>query len=206
MKKCRQCGMLSADTATVCRSCRAKFTEEDTPIVVPTPKKKKNTLSIIVCVVLFILIAGVILLQSGILTTWIESSKKEEIKIISEEFINADFENDTQKVTKYMFESYITIQKKDGVLFLPDGKYNSVFFAQYSQDVSIKVINTNIEFMKEEFDFYNNEIQNKYNVAPDEIVSLTVEVQITDGDMVSVTTVPLTVISLDKNWFVMPVI
>ncbi|MBR5273413.1 MAG: hypothetical protein IKU25_08520 [Clostridia bacterium] len=206
MKKCRQCGMLSADTATVCRSCHAKFTEDDKSIVAPSKKNKKSVISIVMCAILFLLILGVILYQSGIVTSWMESSKKEEISIIAEEFVNADFEGNAQKASEYMFDSYIKYQKKEGVIFLPDGKYHSAFFSAYASDVSIEVSSINFDFIKDEFDYYNGEIQNKYGVSATEIVALTVEVQITDKDIVSMTTVPLTAIKLDGNesWFIMP--
>ena len=116
MKKCRQCGMLSADTAVVCRSCHAKFSEDDKPIVAPTSKKKKGVISTIIVAVLFLGILALVLQKSGIITNMIEKSKSEEIEAIATEFIYADFECDGQKASEHMHDSYIKYQKENGLI------------------------------------------------------------------------------------------
>ncbi len=206
MKKCRQCGMLSADTATVCRSCNAKFTEEDKPIEIAPVKKKGHFLSVITIAVAFVVIAIFALYQSGMLKTWAEASKKEEIQVITEDFVNADFEKDIDTLKSYMFSQYIDHHQKHKTILFNKDEYTSFYFFLYNSHISIDVLSVNTEFLTTDFDFYYDEINHKYNVNPTEIASVTVEIQITEGEFTSVTTAPMTVIKLDKQWYILPVL
>ena len=206
MKKCRQCGILSADTAMVCRSCNAKFTEEDKPIEITPIKKKKRFLSVLTIAIIFIAIATFALYQSGMLKTWAEASKKEEIKIITEDFVKADFEKDIDTLKSYMFSQYVEYHKKHNTISFTQEEYTSPYFFLYSQNVSIQVLSVDTEFLTADFDIYYNEINHKYNVNPTEIARVDVYVQITDGEITSTTTAPMTIIRLDKQWYILPMI
>ena len=202
MKKCRQCGMLSADTATVCRSCHAKFSAEDKPIDAPTNKKKKGIVSTIIVAVLFLGILALVIQKTGIITNMIEKSKKEEIEAIAAEFIYADFECDGQKASEHMFESYIKYQKENGTLNIDS--YSSIYFSAFSNEISIEISSIETSFIKDEFKYYQAEIKSKYGVEAKEIAILTINIQTTDGDITAQTTAIPTVIKIDKDWYIMP--
>ena len=206
MKKCRQCGMLSADTATVCRHCNVKFTEEDKPIVVQKSKKNKSILTALTVIVAVLGIAAFILHQTGMFKTWSQSSEKAIIKTMTEEFVKADFEKDTQKVGSYMFDKYISYHKKQGTFFLDNSQYISFYFSMYAPNSSIEVLSVNSEFLENDFQLYLSEITKKYSVTPTKIVSVTAEVKITDREFSSITTAPMTFIELNDKWFILPVI
>lgn len=209
MKKCKQCGILSADTASVCRNCNAKFTEDDKPIVASVPIKKKRTvLSIITVTVLVIAIALFALYQTGMLKTWLQTAEKNKISAIAEEFVKADFEKNTEKIKSYMFNQYITVNEKEGYFSLKNDEYVSFYFSLYNPNPnsSIKILSVNSELPPEDFEFYYNEITQKYSVEPSEIAYVTVEVQITHEEYTGSIIAPMTAVKLEKEWFILPIL
>lgn len=206
MKKCRQCGLLSADTATVCRHCNFKFSEDDKPIIA-TPKKKKSIIFTIIFVVIAVAALTLFALyQTGMLKTWSQAAEKEKIISLAEEFVKADFERDEQKIRGYMFDSYIEYHEKLGTFSLQKDKYISFYFSLYSPDISINILSVNTDFLKDDFQLYSSEISRKYSVSPTEIVCAEVEVQITDSELNRSVIAPMTFVKVDKNWFIIPVI
>ena len=206
MKKCRQCGMLSADTAVVCRHCNVKFTEDDKPIVAKQAKKNKGILTVLTVVVAVFAIATFVLHQTGMLKTWSQSAEKSEIKIIAEEFVKADFAKDTQKIKSYMFDQYISLHESQGTFSLENNRYISFYFSLYNPNSSIEILSVTSEFLEDDFELYSREIVNKYSVTPSKIVSVKVEVQITDEEFARTVIAPMTFIEFDKNWFILPVL
>ena len=205
MKKCRQCGMLSADTAVVCRHCNMKFSEDDKPIVVKAKKKKSIIFTIISVGIAIIALAVFVLYQTGVLDTWIQAKEKEEVSLIAEEFVKADYARDVQKIKSYMFDEYIAFHEENGTFSLKEGEYNSTLFllAPYSQSSSIKIVSVNAEFLRDEFEIYSEEMSRKYSVSPAKVVSVTVVTQITDGEFTQNVTAPLTLVKINREWFVM---
>lgn len=208
MKKCRQCGILSADTATVCRHCNAKFTEEDKPIVAETAKKNKSIFAVLTITVIILAIIVFILFRTGMFKTWSQASEKAEIKAIAEEFINADFEKDAQKVSGYMFDGYINYHEQEGTFLLDSNKYTSFYFSMYNPNSSIEVLGVNPKFLEgEEFQYFSDEITKKYSVTPQKIVYIEeTEVKITDNELSSTVSTPMTFIELDGKWFILPIL
>ena len=206
MKKCRQCGLLSADTATVCRHCNFRFTEEDKPIVAEKRKNNKNIFATLAVIVTVFAIAALVLHQTGMFKTWSQSSEKAEIKIIATEFVNADFEKDTNKVRSFMFDSYIDYHKQNGTFVLNDNQYVSFYFSIYNPDSTIEVLSVNADFLEDNFQLYSDEITKKYSVNAKKIVSVTAEVKITDNEFSSTVSTPMTFIELDDRWYVLPVL
>lgn len=198
--------MLSADTATVCRHCNVKFTEEDKPIVVKKAKNNKSIFTALTVIVAVFAIAGFILYQTGMFKTWSQSSEKAEIKSIATEFINADFEKDAKKVGSYMFDKYISYHKQQGTFVLDNSQYVSFYFSMYNPNVSIEVLSVNSEFLEDDFQLYLDEIIKKYSVTPKKIVSVTAEVKITDNEFANTMSAPMTFIELDGEWFILPVL
>lgn len=205
MKKCRQCGMLSADTAVVCRHCNMKFSEDDKPIVVKAKKKKSIIFTIISVGIAVIALAVFVLYQTGIVDTWVQAKDKEELTVIAEEFVKADYARDVEKIKSYMFDEYIAFHEGNQTFSLKEGEYTSTLFllAPYSQTSTIKIVSVNTEFLKDEFEIYSEEIKRKYSVTPTEIVSVTVVAQITDNEFTQNVTAPLTLVKVNREWFVM---
>lgn len=208
MKKCKQCGMLSADTANVCRHCNSKFTEDDKPIVITesNKKSKKGTITAIIVIIAIIGIAVFSLYKSGMFETWFQSSVKSDLNVIATEFIEADFKEDAQAVKIYMFDEYISYHSHHGTFSLQQDQYKSIYFSSYDADCSIEVLSVTIELLDETFEIYYNDISGKYNVQPTEIASVLVEVKITDGELSLTTIAPLTTIKLNNEWFVLPIL
>lgn len=208
MKKCRQCGILSADTAVVCRNCNAKFTEEDKPIVAVAKTKKKHTaLSIISVTVAVIAIVLFALYQTGLLKEWSQQAEINKINPMAEDFIKADFAKDTEKIKSFMFDEYIKVNEKQGVFSLNKDKYISFKFFLYNPDPSstIEIVNTTTDMYKgDEFDFYYNEINRKYSVEPTDIASIEVEVRINHDGSTGTVTAPMFAAKIDKEWYILP--
>ena len=209
MKKCKQCGILSADTAIVCRNCNSKFTEDDKPIEVVAPVKKKRTvLSIITVIIAVVGIALFALYQTGMLKTWSQQADKNKINVMAEEFVKADFEKNPQKLKEYMLDQYITKNENEGIFSLESDKFTSFYFSMYnpSPNSSIEVLTVTTDFLKDDFDLYYQEINHKYSVEPSQIASVVVEVQISDQQSTGTLIAPMTAIKLEKEWFILPVL
>lgn len=210
MKKCRQCGILSADTAVACRNCNAKFTEEDKPIVVVAPIKKKRTaLSIITVAIVVIAIALFALYQTGMLRTWAQQADKNKINAIAEEFVKADFAKDTEKLKSYMFDQYIEVNEKQGAFSLEKDEYVSFKFFLYNPNPAstIEIVNITTDiYSNDEFDIYYSEINRKYSVEPTEIASVTVEVRINHDGSTAAITAPMLAAKIDKEWYILPIL
>lgn len=207
MKKCKQCGMLSADTANACRHCHCKFTEDDKPIVVTeNNKKKKSTLTVIIVIIAIISIAVLALYKSGMFETWFQSSAKSDLNLIATEFIEADLEKDVETVQGYMFDEYISYHTYNGTFSLQEDQYTSLCFKAYDPGCSIEILSTNIEILDETFEIYHNIIKSKYNVDPTEISRVEVMIKITNEELSLETTAPLTAIKLNNEWFILPII
>ncbi|MBR5774436.1 MAG: hypothetical protein IKY44_06255 [Clostridia bacterium] len=204
MKKCRQCGLLSADSAVMCRHCKAKFTADDKPIVVKEKKKKSVIFTIIPVAIATIVIAVFALYQTGLIKTWTQSSEIKDLQTIAQEFVQADYEKDVETVGSYMFEEYIRYHARQGTFSLNEGEYTTFYFSAYNPEASMEILSVSSEILDENFDIYASEIAAKYAVIADEIASVYVEVQITDGDFVQSTVAPLTIIRLDNMWYVLP--